>query len=123
MEYRKRIVLKDFAGEQTPAGTQFDDREFLRQNTKRLCHLGEFSCEQFAEDRIEIGRRVEVALPANGIAGRSVVTEIGMVERFLHEVAKGNGAFLLDSWTGDAERAEKDWSLGHPDSRTLDRYI
>ncbi len=63
----ERIVLENFSNQQTPARAKLNDRELVRGNSNGLCHLSELAGEQLPKYRIEIRRRVEIALPADRV--------------------------------------------------------
>ena len=55
------------------------------QTPCRSPHLGESDCEQLAEERADIDAGKKIARAAGSLGRAGVVTELGIVEREVHE--------------------------------------
>ena len=74
-------------GQRTLAGTVLHDAERFR-STEGHPGVVDRTREQLAEDRMELGRRDEVAAAARACLGGAVIATIGVVERQLHEASE-----------------------------------
>ena len=86
---------QDIPGEIALVRPLFDDDE-ISGPAQRLPHLDELRREQPPEKRTDADVREVIAPPSNRAAPGTVIAQLRVIERLLHEPREGNGAALPD---------------------------